>query len=152
MTYVDTGLLVKALCPEPDMATAHAILQACEPPLPFTDLHALEVRNAIRLKRFRDELTDAEGEWALAILAEDLEAGLLAKPALDLSAVFHRAEQLSGRHAAVTGARSLDILHVAAALELGATSFASLDERQRALARKAGLKLLPRTVPRSRPG
>ena len=146
MIYFDTGLLVKALCPEPGMAMAHEIIRGCKPPLPFTDLHALETRNAVRLKRFRNELTDAEVEWVLGTLAEDLESGLLAKPPLDLPSVFHRAEQLSRRHAAVTGARSLDILHVAAALELGATAFASLDERQRALARKAGLKLLPRTL------
>ncbi len=36
---------------------------------------------------------------------------------------------------------------VAAALELDADAFASLDVRQRAVAHKAGLKLLPKTLP-----
>ena len=67
----------------------------------------------------------------------------MANPGLDLEAMFHRAEGLSAKYAAETGARSLDILHVAAAVELDADAFASFDERQRAMARKAGLKLLP---------
>jgi predicted nucleic acid-binding protein len=147
MTYFDSGLLVKAHCPEPDMAIAHELIEGCEPPVPFTELHGLEVRTALRLKRFRGELTAAELAGALETLQEDLAAGLLARPAMDLEAVFLQAEVLSARHAAETGARSLDILHVAAAVELEANAFASLDERQRKVAAKAGLKLLPRTLP-----
>lgn len=147
MTYFDSGLLVKAHCPEPDMALAHELIKACAAPLPFTELHGLEVRTALRLKQFRGELTAAELAGALQTLQEDLAAGLMAKPALDLAAMFHRAEALSARHVADIGARSLDILHVAAALELDADAFASFDERQRAVAHKAGLKLLPKTLP-----
>ena len=147
MTYFDSGLLVKAHCPEPDMATAHALIEASDPPIPFTELHGLEVRTALRLKRFRGELTAAELARALETLQSDLAAGLLARPAMDLEAVFLQAEVLSARHAAETGARSLDILHVAAAVELEADAFASLDERQRKVAAKAGLKLLPKTLP-----
>ena len=126
---------------------AHDLIKACAPPLPFTELHGLEVRTALRLKHFRGELTAADLANALETLQADLAAGLLARPALDLAAVYHRAEALSARHTAETGARSLDILHVAAAVELDVAAFASLDERQRAVAQKTGLKLLPRTLP-----
>lgn len=37
----------------------------------------------------------------------------------------------------------MDIIHVAAAQELGAAKFLSFDERQRELAEKAGLEALP---------
>lgn len=147
MTYFDSGLLVKAHCPEADMAIAHGLIEASDPPIPFTELHGLEVRTALRLKRFRGELTAAELAGALETLRSDLAAGLLVRPALDLEAVFLQAEVLSARHAAETGARSLDILHVAAAVVLEADAFASLDERQRKVAAKAGLKLLPKTIP-----
>jgi predicted nucleic acid-binding protein len=63
--------------------------------------------------------------------------------------VFDHAEFLSAAHTAVIGARSLDILHVAAASLLGARQFVSFDRRQRSLAFKAGLKILPRIMPKS---
>jgi predicted nucleic acid-binding protein len=146
-TYFDTSLLVKSYVEEETSPQADALLAAASPPVAFTELHGLEIRTALRLKHFRGELTAAELAGALQTLQDDLAAGLLAKPALDLAAMFHRAEALSARHVAATGARSLDILHVAAAVELGADSFASFDERQRAVAHKAGLKLLPKTLP-----
>ena len=39
--------------------------------------------------------------------------------------------------------RTMDILHVACALEIAATAFLSSDQRQNALAAHAGLKLAP---------
>jgi hypothetical protein len=42
--------------------------------------------------------------------------------------------------------RTLDVLHVAAALLLEAKILASFDEQQRRLAASAGLKLLPETL------
>jgi hypothetical protein len=38
----------------------------------------------------------------------------------------------------------LDILHVATAMVLGVRDFASFDGRQRQLAKRAGLRVLPR--------
>ena len=151
-TYFDTALLVKAYVEEETSPVADELLRAAALPIAFTELHGLEVRTALRLKRFRHELTDAETADALQALQDDLVAGLLAKPELDLDTVFHRAEVLSARHAAATGARSLDILHVAAALELKADAFASLDERQREVAQKSGLKLWPKSTPTGRQG
>ena len=84
---------------------------------------------------------------ALRDLQADIIAGRLEKPACDLAAVFHKAGELSAKHAASTLARSLDILHVAAALTLGARVFVSFDDRQRKLARRARLKVLPRIRP-----
>jgi hypothetical protein len=52
-------------------------------------------------------------------------------------------ERLSAKHSGGVGSRSLDLLHVAAALEAGWTVLASFDDRQRKLAALAGLKLIP---------
>ncbi len=84
---------------------------------------------------------------ALRDLQADITAGLLEKPACDLVAVFHKAGELSAKYAASTLARSLDILHVAAALTLGARVFVSFDDRQRKIARRARLNVLPRIRP-----
>jgi predicted nucleic acid-binding protein len=85
-------------------------------------------------------------EGALGNLQDDLESGVLHIPDLDFPAVFHRAESLSAAHTPLIGSRSLDILHVASALTLGCSRFASFDRRQRMLARKAGLRILPRAL------
>jgi predicted nucleic acid-binding protein len=55
---------------------------------------------------------------------------------------LHRAatERLSARYSEKLGTRSLDILHVAGAVVLGATSFLTFDRRQATLARASGLK------------
>jgi predicted nucleic acid-binding protein len=49
-------------------------------------------------------------------------------------------------HTPSLGCRTLDVLHVASALELAKTGFLTFDTRQRKLARAAGLRLveLPR--------
>jgi hypothetical protein len=51
------------------------------------------------------------------------------------------AERLSALHSETLGTRSLDILHVAAALVLGSSEFLTFDARQAALAKAAGLKV-----------
>jgi predicted nucleic acid-binding protein len=62
------------------------------------------------------------------------------RPPLDLYTVFAGAEVLSALHASRLLSRSLDTLHVAAALELGCKRFVTFDARQARLAEAAGLK------------
>ncbi len=57
--------------------------------------------------------------------------------------LLQEAESLAERHTPIIGARSLDVLHVAAALVLGATDFCTLDTRQGKLAQLAGLNVQP---------
>jgi predicted nucleic acid-binding protein len=147
--YVDSALLVKAYCPEATSAQAIALISQAVPPLPLTHLHELEIRNALRLKRYRGELTDAELEGALEHFQSDIGDGLLTRPDYDLAQVFREAEALSAKHAVTTGVRSLDVLHVAAAVVIGVREFASFDRRQRETASKAGLRVLPARIPAS---
>jgi predicted nucleic acid-binding protein len=142
-TYIDTGILVKGFVFEADSPAAIAILDAAGDPLVFSHVHALEIPNAIRLKRFRGEITAAEETAAVRAFRADVDAGRLVRPDYDLAAVFIRAEGLSAKHSGGVGCRSLDLLHVAAALEAGCTVLASFDDRQRKLAALAGLKLIP---------
>jgi hypothetical protein len=46
-------------------------------------------------------------------------------------------------HSATLGCRTLDIIHVAAALVIGAGEFVTFDVRQGAMAKKAGLEVKP---------
>lgn len=145
-TYFDTGVLLKAYVPEANSNEADALIHDAELPLPLTHFHEIEIRTALRLKRGRGEITESEMKSALRDFQADITAGRLEKPNYDLVAVFHKAEELSAKYAADTFARSLDILHVAAALTLGARVFVSFDERQRNIAARTKLKVLPRSV------
>ena len=126
-----------------DSPEAIAIIESTGDPLIFSHLHAIEISNAIRLKRFRRKITKAEEAAAIRVFRADVDAGRLARPDYDLAEVFIRAERLSVKHSGNIGARSLDVLHVAAALECGCTSLASFDIRQRKIAALAGLKVIP---------
>ncbi len=142
-TYFDTGVLVKAYCSEPDSPRAIALIQAELSPLPLTHFQESELRNTLRLKVFRREVSAEDSQKALANLDEDISEERFFRPAYLLASVFQRAEALSAHHTSIIGARVLDILHVAAALELGAAKFVSFDQRQRAVAKKARLKVIP---------
>lgn len=142
-TYIDTSLFVKSFVLEPDSATAVEIIEASGEPFTFSHLHEIEIPNAIRLKRFRGEITRAQETTTLRAFEADVAKGRFERPTYDLGAVFIRAEQLSARHSGDIGTRSLDLLHVAAALEAGCTVFASYDERQRKAAALSGLKVIP---------
>ena len=99
----------------------------------------MELATAWHLEVFRKELRLETVLQALADLEHDVEAGVWAAAAYDLADVHGRAEQLARRHAATLGARSLDILHVAAAEALGLRDFVTGDRRQAALAKATGL-------------
>jgi len=142
-TYVDTGILVKGYVNESDSLEAIAILEEVGFPLLFSHIHEIEIPNAIRLKRFRSEISKQEEEAAIRDFRTDIKEGRLIKPDYDLAQVFHRAEELSSLHSGEIGTRSLDVMHVAAALEAGCTTFSSFDARQRKLACLSGLKVLP---------
>ena len=146
-SYFDSAVLVKAYCLETTSPQALSLMKRATPPLPFTPLHALEIRNALRLKRHRKELTESQLRGALRGLQDDIDSGFLGAQDQDLHEVFAQAESLSAQHTQSSGARSLDILHVAAALVLMTDEFVSFDGRQRSLAVEAGLKVLPRRAP-----
>lgn len=108
----------------------------------------MELTTAWHLKVFRKEVELETVLQALADLERDVEEGVWAPPAYDLADVHDRAERLARRHAAVVGARSLDILHVSAAQALRLVDFVTGDHRQAALARAVGFTTVvvpPRT-------
>lgn len=137
--YADSSFLVSCYLVDSNTTQAKAYLSANDVPLPFTTLHDLEVWNAIQLGVFRGMLKAEEAKAVRANVEADLRAGRLVRASVRWPAVFRRAVRLSEQHARVTGTRSLDILHVAAAKALHAVEFASFDNRQRALGVAVGL-------------
>ena len=140
-SYADTGFLCSLSAPDTHTRRVMARMRRQALPLPFTWLHQLELRNALRLRVFRREITVAQREASLNMMLADLAAGVLAAASPALADVMTEAERLSAVHSEKLGTRSLDILHVASALVLGSAAFLTFDRRQAALARAAGLKV-----------
>lgn len=139
--YADTGFLCSLHAPDAHTPRVLKWMQRHHDSLAFTGLHRLEFRNALRLRVFRREISPAQRELAMQALLSDLVAGVLAAAELPWTEVLMEAERLSAAHSESLGTRSLDILHVASALVLGARDFLTFDTRQRALAAAAGLRL-----------
>jgi hypothetical protein len=106
-------------------------------------LQELEVKNAIRLKAFRNEITAEEMNQSISTFQQDVSTGLWQRPEYIAVIVEQKAQELSARHSKVIGCRTLDILHVAAAIVLGAQDFVTFDARQGTLAKLAGLTAKP---------
>jgi predicted nucleic acid-binding protein len=137
--YADSSFLVSCYLLDTNTPAAKALLVDHADPFPFTTLHDLEVRNAVQLGVFRRVVTVEQAKAAIGAIEEDLASGRLVRAPVKWPSVFRGASRLSARHAATTGGRSLDILHVAAAKSLRCKELASFDGRQRALAELAGL-------------
>jgi predicted nucleic acid-binding protein len=137
--YADTSFLVASLIPDVHSGEAMAMLGKSGSPLVFAPLHCLELANAVRLKVFWKQITAEQAEGAFAHRDHLLRDEAWVRRGTSLRKAIERAEELSAASTARAGGRSLDLLHVALALDLGLKQFWSFDKRQRAVAEEAGL-------------
>ena len=143
--YFDTGLLLKLYSFESNSAQAIALIQSHGTPIILSGLQQTELRNALHRKKARGEMTAPQLKTALKDLQRDLDAGVLQVPQLDWPEVWTKADRLTAKYVVTTSCRTLDVLHVAVALQLGVKVFGTTDQRQLLLARKAGLKTVTLT-------
>ena len=137
-TYVDSSALVPVYVPERFSKAARSAVQTAGQ-IPYTALHQLEVPNAFEHLVGRDLMTRDECRAIQAQLRDDVENQRLMPVSLDLDRVFTEAGEFSRLHTAKFLARSLDLLHVAAAHVALCTTFVSADDRQLAVAKASGL-------------
>ena len=137
-TYIDSSALVAVYVPERFSVAARVAVRTAGQ-IPFTALHQLEVPNAFEQLVGRDLITKDQCRAVQAHLSEDLDNQRLMPVSLDLDRVFTEAGELSRLYTAKFLARSLDLLHVAAAHIALCTTFVSADDRQLAVAKASGL-------------
>lgn len=106
----------------------------------------LEIVNGICLALFRKVITAEAFADALASFDEDLADGRYMEADVLWRATLRRASELSRAHTRTLGCRTLDVLHVATAVQLGLRSFVTFDARQRQLAGAAGLRPITPSV------
>ena len=137
--YAESSFLVSLYNPDAHSTAALRTMQASTGDV-FVTLGELEVVNAFELRVFRKEASRAEVNSVLTNFEKDLRDGVFQFRSL-LDPIFDRARQLSQQTTAKLGTRAADLLHVAAALELGAEYLYNFDRKQRTLAQAVRLKL-----------
>jgi len=141
--YADTSFLFSYYLPDANTPNARDWLLAHSDPLPLTPFHRVELRNGISLAVFRRRITEAQAAAAWSGVEQDWQEGRLIPVTVNWSKVFSDAESIATTESPLLGTRSLDIIHVAIAKQVGAVDFLSFDVRQTALAKKAGLIVKP---------
>jgi predicted nucleic acid-binding protein len=137
--YLDSSLLVKLYVPEADSGRLVAGLRRISARLVITRFQFLEVVNAINRRGFGDTLDVAQVAAARSAISRDRALGLhMADTPVDMHAVLGGAIRLSDEWTRELGGRTLDLIHLAIARELGVNDFATADRRQADVARAAG--------------
>jgi predicted nucleic acid-binding protein len=140
--YADTSFLVSLYVLDANSERAATQIQQAKLPILLTTFGELELTNAISLRLFRRELTPSKAQAARALVHKDLADGVLLTKPLTMSN-FEKAMRMARRRTPQLGTRTLDILHVASALELRAEKFYTFDHNQARLAKAEGMNVIP---------
>jgi len=124
--------LIDAHSPKADLRLGDA------PMVCVNELNRTELAHALAQYIFRGQVTTAQAQLAWSQFEEDCAKGRWFEVEFP-SGTWAVSVDLARRYGATLGVRTLDSLHVACALELGAERFWTFDERQTRLAEAAGL-------------
>ena len=138
--YVDPSALLKLYVHQRESRAMSAWRARVPGTLLVTHHGRMEVVNGICLAAFRGDISAEAMRDALASFEEDFAEGRYARADLLWRAALERARGLSAEYTPRLGCRSLDVLHVASALELARKRFLTFDVRQQRLATAVGLK------------
>ncbi len=142
MIYLDSSTVFSVQGRDANTNTAIALLKSAGETLALTQLCEVEFANALCLRMFRKEISRDEAAGSIADLEQNIRMGVYELLPFPDSA-FTRAKVLAQLLTPSIGVRSVDLLHVAAAMELGATTLYTFDVKQHRTARAAGLKVNP---------
>lgn len=137
MIYPDTSFLFSRY-----VTDAHSVevnrRMGLHPAVILTPFHRAELADAIFQWVFRGKTSVLEAELAFADFEADCAAGVWLWIGVPEKA-YQGCAELAQRNGPTLAVRTLDTLHVAAAIELKATRFWTFDERQTKLAEVEGL-------------
>lgn len=136
--YADSSLFVSLYIPDEHSPAARHLF-AQHQRLWLTPLHRAELAHAVARRLLQREISTIEVQTLYEKLGRHCDARVWVEVAMPEMA-FERCIELAEQHGTRIGMATLDTLHVASALELGAQEFWTFDERQAKLARAAGLK------------
>jgi predicted nucleic acid-binding protein len=138
MIYLDASVVFSLHFHDRNTVEALNLVGAATEPLLISALCEMEAINAFALRVFRGEMSTRNMDIAVRDLESDLRFGIM-EPKPVPEAAFARAKKLSREITPSTGVRAADLLHIAAALELGAKTIYTFDQKQHRAAKAVGL-------------
>ena len=139
MIYWDTSVIIKLYIKEDLSEIVAEKAKEFDQAIPLTNLHELELANALNLKVFRNEIKVEEVEFVKSQIQKHEAMHLYYRPVLDWANIYQTAFTVSDKYTKRIGSRSLDILHVSIARHIKSDVFFTNDHRQLELADTAGL-------------
>lgn len=142
MIYLDASFVCSLHMRDANTPAALVSIRTIREQLVISSLVEVEAVNVFGLRVFRKEWTYLNMQKAARDLDADIRSGLLILMELPETA-YGRAKTLTMIETPAHGVRCADVLHVAAAIELGANALYTFDPRQHKAAKAAGLKVNP---------
>lgn len=144
MTYADSGFVVSLyLTTEGTSAQARKEVKRASKPILLSPLSLLEIRNALNFGINRDEITSEQRDAVISEIDAQIEKGFFRLVDTSQTSIYAKAQELSNKHTPTTATRSLDLMHLAAALLTEARTFLTFDKRQAKAASTEGLVVKP---------
>ncbi len=140
MIYLASSVVFSVQGKDANTFAAIALLKSAHEPLALTHLCEVEFVNALSLRLFRKEISQRQALSSIADLEQNIRSGVYQLLPIPESA-FARAKNLAQTLTPAIGVRAVDLLHVAAALELGASALYTFDQKQHRTAHSAGLEV-----------
>jgi hypothetical protein len=136
----DTSFLFSVYGNDANTTRSHGHLKKAQVSIVVSAYNGFELENAFRLAEFRKLIASGDGERIIDQYRQDINDGRIVEYPCNLAEALKKARQLSASHTAESGHRGFDILHVAAALVMGASEFLTFDRNQSRLAQVVHLK------------
>ncbi len=143
MTFTDASFLVSFFAHDEHGLEAETWWRRSNEILTASRLVLFEAENSIRTLPLAKKCSRAQARWAIDYMKRAVAEGLIVVREVPVKRLYPAAQRLSLHHGEERSFGAMDIIHVAAAQELGATKFLSFDGRQRELAEKTGMAVQP---------
>jgi predicted nucleic acid-binding protein len=144
LTYADSSFVVSLyLTTEGTSAQARKEVKRASKPILLSPLSLLEIRNALNFGINRGEITCDQRDAVITEIDAQIEKGFFRMVDASQSSIYAKAQELSNKPTPTTATRSLDLMHLAAALLSGARTFLTFDKRQAKAASVEGISVKP---------
>ena len=138
--YYDTGALVSFYVDEVFSNAVSTLVESRHEIIPLNAFQQLELENALRLKVFRGEMEDDGCRSVLGKIEVNVREGRIVRRPVDWVNAMEEARRIGAKVTTKAGCRTLDLLHVAIAVQWKSAVFVTADDRQLRAARSAGLE------------
>jgi len=144
LTYADSGFVVSLyLTTEGTSAQARKVVKTAPKPVLLSPLSLLEIRNALNFGIHRGGIASGQRDAVLAEIETRIGNGFFRLVDASQSSIYSKAQELSNKHTPKVATRSLDLMHLAAALLSGSRTFLTFDKRQAKASSAEGLVVKP---------